>query len=110
MGGIKLSETEFMLLQNIASGIEIVLYAVCMTAFFYPFMTEKKEWRAVKLKKVLIVFLTYVLMYSIGMAASIYSWLCMAIVIVLLVAASKFTGMDRKVAFFWGCCFSVFRR
>lgn len=91
-----MSETGFMLLQNIASGIEIVLYAICMTVFFYPFMTEKKERRAAKLKKILIVFLTYVLMYLIGMAASVYSWLCMAVVIALLVAVSRFTGIDRK--------------
>lgn len=100
-----MSETRYILLQNIASGIEIVLYAICMTAFFYPFMTEKKERRAVKLKKILSVFLIYVLMFLIGMAASIYSWLCMAIVIVLLVAASQFTGLDRKFTFFLGVLF-----
>lgn len=100
-----MSKTEFILLQSIASGIEIVLYAVCLTVFFYPFMTEKKERRAVKLKKILSVFLIYVLMYLIGMAASIYSWLCMAIVIALLVAASQCTGIDRKFTFFLGVLF-----
>ena len=38
-----MSETEFVLFQNIIGGIETFLYAVCLTAFFYPFMTEKKE-------------------------------------------------------------------
>lgn len=100
-----MSVTAYMLLQNIASGIEIVLYAVCMTAFFYPFMTEKNEWRAGSLKKVLIVFLTYVLTYFIGMTASIYGWLCMVIVIVLIVAVSKYTGTDRKIIFFLSVLF-----
>ena len=100
-----MSETGFMLLQSIESGMEIVLYAICMTAFFYPFMTEKKEWRAVKLKKSFIVFLAYGLMYLIGMAASTYSWLCMVIVIILLVAASKFTGIDKKFTLFLGILF-----
>lgn len=100
-----MSEAEFILLQNIASGIEIVLYAICMTAFFYPFMTEEKERRAVKLKKILGVFLIYVLTYLIGIAVSIYSWLCMAIVIALFVAVSKLTGIDRKFAFFLGVLF-----
>lgn len=100
-----MSETGFMLLQSIESGMEIVLYAICMTAFFYPFMTEKKEWRAVKLKKSFIVFLAYGSMYLIGMTASIYSWLCMAIVIILLVMASKFTGIDKKFIFFLGILF-----
>lgn len=95
-----MSVTAYMLLQNIASGMEIVLYAVCMTVFFYPFMTEKNEWRAGNLKKVLIVFLTYVLTYFIGMAVTIYSWLCMAIVIALIVAVSKHIGMDRRIIFF----------
>lgn len=100
-----MSETGFMLLQSIESGMEIVLYAICITAFFYPFMTEKKEWRAVKLKKSFIVFLAYASMYLIGMAASISSWLCMVIVILLLVAASKFTGIDKKLTFFLGILF-----
>lgn len=100
-----MSETGFMLLQSIESGIEVVLYAICITAFFYPFMAEKKEWRAVKLKKSFIVFLAYGSMYLIGMTASISSWLCMVIVIILLVAASKFTGIDKKFTFFLGILF-----
>lgn len=51
-----MSETEFVLFQNIIGGIETFLYAVCLTAFFYPFMTEKKERQGSKLKKILIVF------------------------------------------------------
>lgn len=45
-----MSETEFVLFQNIIGGIETFLYAVCLTAFFYPFMTEKKERQGSKLK------------------------------------------------------------
>lgn len=105
MGGIDLSETGFMLLQSIESGIEIVLCASCMASFFYPFMTEKKERRAVKRKKSFIVFLAYGSMHLIGMAASIYGWLCMVLVIILLVAASKFTGMDKKLTFFLNILF-----
>ena len=47
-----MSETEFVLFQNIIGGIETFLYAVCLTAFFYPFMTEKKERQGSKLKKI----------------------------------------------------------
>ena len=50
-----MSETAFVLFQNIIGGIETFLYAVCLTAFFYPFMTEKKERQGSKLKKILIV-------------------------------------------------------
>jgi len=55
-----MSETEFVLFQNIIGGIETFLYAVCLTAFFYPFMTEKKERQGSKLKKILIVFGSYI--------------------------------------------------
>lgn len=46
-----MSETAFVLFQNIIGGIETFLYAVCLTAFFYPFMTEKKERQGSKLKR-----------------------------------------------------------
>ncbi|MCI9447745.1 MAG: GHKL domain-containing protein [Lachnospiraceae bacterium] len=100
-----MSETGFMLLQSIESGMEIILYAVCMTAFFYPFMTEETEWRTVKLRKSFMVFLVHVSIYLIGMAASVYSWLCMVIVIILLVAASQFIGVDKKFTFFLSILF-----
>lgn len=100
-----MSETEFILFQNIIGGIEIFLYAVCLTAFFYPFMVDRKERRASVLKKQLIVFLTYAVIYYAGMAAFVYGWLCMVIIIVLLVASSGFLGMDKKVSFFLSVVF-----
>ena len=100
-----MSETGFMLSQSIESGMEIVLYAICMTAFFCPFMTEKKERRAAKLKKSFMVFLAYGLIYLIGMAASVHRWLCMVTVIILLVAAFKFTEIDKKFTFFLSILF-----
>lgn len=102
---VNLSETGFMLFQSIESGVEIILFAICTTAFFYPFMTEKKEWGIVKLKKSFIIFLVYVSIYFIGKAASVYSWFCMVIVIILLAAASKFIGVDKKFTFFLGILF-----
>ncbi|MDE7183859.1 MAG: GHKL domain-containing protein, partial [Lachnospiraceae bacterium] len=44
-------------------------------------------------------------MYLIGMAASVYSWLCMVTVIILLMTVSKFTGMDKKFTFFLSILF-----
>lgn len=38
-----MSEAGFSLFMNIVAGIEIFMYAVCMTFFFYLFMTEKKN-------------------------------------------------------------------
>lgn len=100
-----MNEAGFSLFMNIVAGIEIFMYAVCMTFFFYPFMTEKKEQRKSSLKKVLMVFLIYIIMCFVNMAASVYGWLCMIIVIILLAAASKFLDMNREFTFFLGVIF-----
>ena len=104
-----MSEASFSLVLDIAAGIEILWYAVCMTAFFYPFMTGKKEQTKSRLKKALMVFLIYTVMYFVNMTTSVYSWLCMIIVLILLLAASKFLDMDREFAFFLGVIFFCIR-
>ena len=104
-----MSEAGLSLFTDIVAGIEIFLYAVCMTAFFYPFMAGKKEQRKSRLKKVLMVFMIYMVLYFIGMAASVYGWLCMIIVLILLVSASKFLDMDKEFTFFLGAIFFCIR-
>ncbi|MBD5529850.1 MAG: GHKL domain-containing protein [Lachnospiraceae bacterium] len=94
---------------NIAVRIEMLLYAVCLTAFFYPYMTWKKEQRKSRIKKVLMVFLIYILMCFVNIATSVYGWLCMIIMLILLAAASKFLDMDRKFTFFLGVIFTCIR-
>lgn len=100
-----MGEAGFILVVDIAVKIEILLYAVCMAAFFYPFMTGKKEQRKSRIKKVLMVFMIYAVMYFVNAAASGYGWLCMIFVLILLVAASKFLDMDKKFTFFLGVIF-----
>lgn len=100
-----MSEAGFILVLDIAVRIEILLYAVCMAAFFYPFMAGKKEQRKSRIKKVLMVFLIYTVMYFVNMATSVYGWLCMIIVIILLAAASKLLDMNREFTFFLGVIF-----
>lgn len=104
-----MSEAGFILVVDIAVRIETLLYAVCMAAFFYPFMAGKKEQRKSKIKKVLMVFLIYTVLYFVNMAASVYGWLCMIIVIILLMAASKFLDMNREFTFFLGVIFFCIR-
>ena len=104
-----MSEAGFILVVDIAVRIETLLYAVCMAASFYPFMAGKKEQRKSKIKKVLMVFLIYTVMYFVNMAASVYGWLCMIIVIILLMAASKFLDMNREFTFFLGVIFFCIR-
>ena len=97
-----MSETEFVLFQNIIGGIETFLYAVCLTAFFYAFMTEKKERQGSKLKKILIVFGSYIAISLIGNFVPAYGWLGLMIVIILLTASSGYLGMNRNFTFFMG--------
>ncbi len=80
-----------------------------MTAFFYPFMAGKKEQTKSRLKKVFMVFLIYTVMYFVNMVASVYGWLCMIIVLILLVAASKFLDMEKGFTFFLGVIFFCIR-
>ena len=105
-----MSEAGFNLIMNIMSGIQVFLYAACMTAFFYPFMAGKKEQRKSRIKKVLMVFAVYMVMYFIGMTTSVYGWLCMIIVIVLLAAASKFLDMEREFTILLGVLFFCARK
>ena len=104
-----MGEADFSLILDIAVRIEILLYAVCLTVFFYPFMAGKKEQRKSRLKKVLMVFLIYTIMFFVNMAISVYGWLCMIIVLILLVAASKFLDMDKEFTFFLGVIFFCIR-
>lgn len=97
-----MGEADYILVMDIAVKMEIFLYAICMTVFFCPFMAGKKEQKKSRLKKALMVFLIYA---AVNVAASVYSWLCMIIVLILLVAASGFLGMDRGFTFFLGAIF-----
>ena len=62
-------------------------------------MTREREQGRSKQKKVLIVFVTYLLIYFVGNMLSVWYWLCTILTIVILTAASKYLNMDRKVCF-----------
>ena len=104
-----MDEAGFILVLDITVRIEILLYAVCMAAFFYPFMAGKKEQTKSRIKKVLIVFLIYTVMFFINMETLVNGWLCMIIVLILLVAASEFLDMKKGFTFFLGVIFFCIR-
>lgn len=101
-----MSETEFVLFQNIIGGIETFICSLS-DSFFYPFMTEKKERQGSKLKKILIVFGSYIAISLIGNFVPAYGWLGLMIVIILLTASSGYLGMNRNFTFLWGLYFSA---
>ena len=103
-----MNEANFTLFQNTVEGIEVIIYACCLAAFFYPFMSGQRERNPQKVIKMLIVFLSYVAVYFINIAVDLDGWLCMVIVTVLLAAVSQYLGIDRKSAFlFWVLFFSI---
>ncbi len=104
-----MNETNFTLFQNIVEGIEIIIYACILAAFFRSFMAGKKEWNPQKSIRKLIVFLSYAAVYFINIAADLDGWVCMVIVTVLLAAASRYLGIDRKPALLFGILFFCIR-
>ena len=98
-----MNEVNFALFQNTVEGIETIIYACTLAAFFQPFMAGKKA------VKMLIVFLSYAAVYFINTAADLDGWVCMVIVTALLTAASRYLGIDRKSAFLLGALFFCIR-
>ena len=58
-----MSEASFTLFQNTAVGIEVILYACCLTAFFYPYMAGRKRGHPADMIKMLAVFASYSSIY-----------------------------------------------
>ena len=79
----------FTLFQNTAVGIEVILYACCLTAFFYPYMAGGKGASGRHHKKMLAVFASYSIIYFFNMAVSMGALVRMVSVIVLLTLAAK---------------------
>lgn len=104
-----MNEANFTLFQNTVEGIEIIIYACILAAFFRSFMAGKKEWNPQKTIKTLIVFLSYAAVYFINIAADLDGWVCMVIVTALLTVASRYLGIDRKSALLFGVLFFCIR-
>lgn len=81
-----MNEADFTLFQNTVEGTLVIIYACCLAVFFYPFMAGRRGRNPQNVKKMLIVFLSYVAVYFINIAADLDGWLCMVIVTVLLAA------------------------
>lgn len=104
-----MNEANFTLFQNTVEGIEIIIYACILAAFFRSFMVGKKGWNPQKSVKMLIIFLSYAAVFFINIAADLDGWVCMVIVTALLTVASRYLGIDRKSAFLFGVLFFCVR-
>ncbi|MBD5548751.1 MAG: GHKL domain-containing protein [Lachnospiraceae bacterium] len=104
-----MNEADFTLFQNSIEGIEVILYACILAAFFRPFMDGKKGWNPQKAVKMLIVFFSYAAVYFMNIAAGLDGWACMVIVTALLTAAARYLGIDRKSTFLFGVLFFSIR-
>ena len=63
-----MSEASFTLFQNTVIGIEIILYACCLTAFFYPYIAGRKRGHPADIIKMLAVFTSYSVIYFFGVS------------------------------------------
>lgn len=104
-----MSEASFTLFQNTVIGIEIILYACCLTAFFYPYIAGRKRGHPADIIKRLAVFASYSVIYFFNMAAGMGAVTCMASVIILLTLAAKYLGVEKKSALFMGVVFFCIR-
>ena len=104
-----MSEASFTLFQNTVIGIEIILYACCLTAFFYPYIAGRKRGHLADIIKMLAVFTSYSVIYFFNMAAGMGALVCMASVIILLTLAAKYLGVEKKSALFMGVVFFCIR-
>ena len=104
-----MSEASFTLFQNTVIGIEIILYACCLTAFFYPYIAGRKRGHPADIIKMLAVFTSYSVIYFFNMAAGMGALVCMASVIILLTLAAKYLGVEKKSALFMGVVFFCIR-
>lgn len=100
-----MSEKEILLIVDLINLIERLVYGCCLAAFFYPIMTGRSEQSAAKLRKILIVFVIYSVIFSVGYFVSVYSWLSLLFVMILLVMVSRYLGIEKNMAFLWGSLF-----
>nr|WP_304709838.1 sensor histidine kinase [uncultured Acetatifactor sp.] len=104
-----LQETTFILLHQIVTGIEAFLYAACLAAFLRPFMSGGTEALGSIRKKSLFVFFDYSSVFLMGMLLPGHGTLYMMLVTALLIAASRYLGIERKLLFLLSVLFYCIR-
>ena len=90
-----MSETGFRIFNSAFSIVAELAYAVLLTAFFKPFMTDQgRKWR-----KLLIVFSVYIIFEIICNRAALPQGSFGLILIVMLLAVSKWIGLEKSLVF-----------
>ncbi len=96
-----MSDADLSLFLKGMTGIEIILYSACMSAFFYPFLKRKKG--------VAVVFGVHTVLYFANLFLPDCGLPFMAPVIAVLTAGAKGFGMDKKHTFLLGVLFYCVR-
>ena len=90
-----MSETGFRIFDSAFSVGTDVIYAILFTAFFHPFLTAHgQKWR-----KLLIVFSVYILFESVCSWASLPQGSFGLILMVMLLATSRWIGLEKSLSF-----------
>ena len=96
-----MSDADLSLFLKGMTGIEIILYSACMSAFFYPFLKRKKG--------VAVVFGVHTVLYFANLFLPDCGLPFMAPVIAVLTAGAKGFGMDKKHTLLLGVLFYCVR-
>lgn len=107
-----MNEAEFLAFQKVTAMIETLVYGCSLAAFFSPFMVGNRRRKNVpyeKYDKLFIVFILYCAVYFAGIIVSVYNWICMLAVILLLLAVPHILGIKRRSAFLLGILFFSIR-
>lgn len=96
-----MSQSSYILFHQLVTGMENILYAVCMAGFFQPFLVKKKHSA--------IIVLIYIILYPVCWIPFVHGWLHMLLVVVLLTALSARLGMEKKLILLLSILFHCIR-
>lgn len=103
-----MSETCFTLFFRLLTGIECILYAICISSFFHSFMDGTQNKKRLR-KNAFLIFLIYITVYLLCMFPWCYGWTHMILVTVILLSVSAFLGMERNFVFLLSALFYCIR-
>lgn len=96
-----MSQSSYILFHQLVTGVENILYAVCLAGFFQPFLAKKKHS--------VIILLIYIILYPVCWIPFVHGWLHMLLAAVLLTALSARLGMEKKLILLLSILFHCIR-
>ncbi len=96
-----MSESSFVLFHQFVTGVENIIYAVCMAGFFRPFMVNRRRFA--------VILLIYMSLLPVRWLPFAHGWMHIILVILLLTVLSAYLGVEKKLLIFLGMLFYCVR-